>query len=64
MAGKYKIEVIDIREHPEIAKSEQIIATPTLLKKLPPPLRQLIGDLSDTEKVLIGLDIQPIKNKQ
>lgn len=46
-------------EHPQLAEDEKILATPTLIKELPPPLRRLIGDLSDTEKVLLGLDLQP-----
>ncbi len=59
LAGKYKIEVIDLLEHPELAKGDEIIAIPTLIRRLPPPLRKIIGDLSQTEKVLVGLDIRP-----
>ena len=55
----YEIEIIDILEHPQLAEDERILATPTLIKSLPPPLRRLIGDLSETEKVLVGLDIRP-----
>jgi circadian clock protein KaiB len=55
--GRYDLEVIDIYQHPEQVKPEQIIVTPTLVKKLPLPLRKIIGDLSDTRKVLVGLDI-------
>ena len=58
---KYEIEIIDILEHPQLAEDERILATPTLIKSLPPPLRRLIGDLSETEKVLFGLDIRPCK---
>lgn len=61
LAGKYKIEVIDVSKNPQIAKSEQIVATPAVIRKLPTPMRGIIGDLSDTEKVLIGLSIHPIK---
>jgi circadian clock protein KaiB len=57
---KYEIEIIDIIERPQLAEDERILATPTLIKSLPPPLRRLIGDLSETEKVLIGLDILPL----
>src|SRR5690242_12938117 len=57
--GRYDLEVIDIYQHPTLAKDEQIIAAPTLVKKLPAPLRRLIGDLSNTERVLLGLDLRP-----
>lgn len=59
LAGKYELEVIDVLEHPELAESDRILATPTLIKHLPPPLRRVIGDLSDTEKVLYGLEVHP-----
>ncbi len=59
LAGRYRIEVIDLLEHPKLAKGDQIFAIPTLVRKLPPPLRKIIGDLSNTEKVLVGLDIRP-----
>ena len=55
------LEVIDVFRHPVLAKGEQIIATPTLLKKLPFPLRKFIGDMSDTERILVGLDLRPHK---
>jgi circadian clock protein KaiB len=55
----YSIKVIDLKEHPELAASEQIIAVPTLIKELPAPIRILVGDLSDKEKVLVGLNIKP-----
>jgi circadian clock protein KaiB len=58
LKGRYHLEVIDIYQQPTLAQSEQIIATPTLLKKLPPPLRKLIGDMSNTGKVLLGLNIR------
>jgi circadian clock protein KaiB len=57
LPGRYELEVIDIYEHPELMEQEQIIAIPTLVKKLPPPLQKFIGDLANTEKVLLGLDI-------
>jgi len=57
LQGRYDLEVVDIYQHPEQARSAQIIASPTLLKRLPVPLRRLIGDLSNRERVLIGLDL-------
>ncbi|MBD2187496.1 circadian clock KaiB family protein [Pseudanabaena mucicola] len=57
LQGRYRIEVIDLIEHPHIARKDQIIAVPTLVKKLPLPFKQIIGDLSNQEKVLIGLEI-------
>ena len=57
--GEYEIVVINVLEHPQLAEDEKILATPTLIKALPRPLRRVIGDLSDTEKVLFGLDLQP-----
>ena len=59
LAGRYTIEVIDLLEHPQLAKGDQIFAIPTLVRRLPEPLRKIIGDLSDTEKVLVGLDLRP-----
>jgi circadian clock protein KaiB len=59
MAGKYRIEIIDLIEHPEIGRADQVVAIPTLVRRLPPPLVKIIGDLSNTEKVLAGLSIIP-----
>jgi len=59
MAGKYRIEVIDLLKTPQLAKGDQIIALPTLVRKLPQPVRKIIGDLSNTHKVLVGLDLRP-----
>jgi circadian clock protein KaiB len=59
LSGRYKLEVIDIYQQPELAREEQIVAAPTLIKKLPLPLRKLVGDLSDQERVLVGLDLKP-----
>jgi circadian clock protein KaiB len=56
------LEVIDIYEHPTLARGEQIIAAPTLIKQLPEPLRRLIGDMADTKRVLVGLDLRPDSN--
>jgi circadian clock protein KaiB len=58
---RYHIEVIDLVKHPQLAAEEQIFAVPTVVRKLPEPLKKLIGDLSATEKVLVGLDIKPKK---
>jgi circadian clock protein KaiB len=58
LQGRYQLEVIDLYQQPQLAEGEQIIAIPTLIRKLPPPLRRVIGDLSNTERVLVGLDIQ------
>jgi circadian clock protein KaiB len=61
LKGRYELEVIDIYQQPTLARGEQIIATPTLIKKLPEPVRRLIGDMSKTDRVLLGLDLQPKK---
>lgn len=63
LKGRYDLEVIDLYMKPNLAKGEQIIAVPTLLKKLPLPIRRIIGDLSNIESVLIGLDLQEVKKK-
>ena len=55
--GSYDLEVIDVLERPQLAEDERIVATPTLIKELPPPLRRIIGDLTDREQVLLGLDL-------
>ncbi len=59
LKGRYELEVIDIYQQPVLARDEQIIAAPTLVKKLPLPLRKLIGDMSNTERMLLGLDLRP-----
>ena len=59
MKGQYKIEVIDLLEKPQLAEGDQILAIPTLVRKVPEPIRKIIGDLSDKEKVLVGLNIIP-----
>jgi circadian clock protein KaiB len=61
LTGEYELVVIDVLEHPQLAEDEKIIATPTLIKQLPPPLRRIIGDVSDREKVLLGLGLVPLK---
>ena len=57
LKGKYSIEVVDLLESPKLAKGDQILAIPTLVRRLPPPLRKIIGDLSNTERVLVGLNL-------
>jgi circadian clock protein KaiB len=60
LAGKYRIEVIDLLQNPQLAKGDQIVAVPTLVRKLPEPLKRIIGDLANTERVLVGLDIRSV----
>jgi circadian clock protein KaiB len=60
LSGKYSIEVVDLLENPRLAAGDQILAIPTLVRKLPTPVRKIIGDLSNTERVLVGLDIRPL----
>ena len=58
LRGQYELEIIDVLEHPQVAEDDKILATPTLIKQLPPPLRRVIGDLSDKSKVLLGLEVR------
>ncbi len=62
LKGKYQIEVVDLLQKPQLAEGDQILAVPTLVKKVPEPIRKIIGDLSDENKVLVGLNIVPVKN--
>ncbi len=64
LEGRYDLQVIDILQHPVLAEGEQILAAPTLIKKLPPPLRRFIGDMANVEKILLGLDIRPADNEK
>jgi circadian clock protein KaiB len=59
LRGLYELQIIDVLERPQLAEDEKILATPTLIKDLPPPLKRIIGDLSNSEKVLLGLDLSP-----
>ena len=59
LAGRYELEVIDLVEHPSLARSDDILAIPTLVRRLPAPLRKIIGDLSNSERVLVGLHLRP-----
>ena len=61
LAGRYSIEIIDLLVNPRLAKDDQIVAIPTLVRKLPAPMRKIIGDLSDTERALVGLQLRPRK---
>jgi circadian clock protein KaiB len=62
LANRYTLEVIDLLKHPQLAEGDQILAIPTLVRKVPEPIRKIIGDLSNEEKVLVGLDIRPRGN--
>ena len=59
LPGRYRIEVVDLLKNPQLAQGDQILAIPTLVRKLPEPIKKIIGDLSDTLRVLVGLDIRP-----
>jgi circadian clock protein KaiB len=61
LAGRYHIEVVDLMKNPQLAKGDQILAVPTLVRRLPAPLKKIIGDLSNAERVLVGLDLQPVE---
>jgi circadian clock protein KaiB len=63
LPGRYKIEVIDLPEHPQLAGGDQIVAVPTLVKILPEPLRWVVGDLSNIERALVGLQLRPVTKK-
>jgi circadian clock protein KaiB len=63
LKGRYQIEVIDLLLHPQLAEGDQILAIPTLVRKVPQPIRKIIGDLSNQERVLVGLDIRAIESK-
>ena len=64
LAGRYELEIIDVYEHPEATRELQVVATPTLVKMLPEPLRRIIGDLSNKERVLAGLNILPLQDQR
>ncbi|MHB8873195.1 MAG: circadian clock KaiB family protein [Myxococcaceae bacterium] len=61
LKGKYTIEVVDLLRNPKLARGDQIVAIPTLVRKLPQPIKRIIGDLSNTERVLVGLDLRPLE---
>ena len=64
LKGQYKIEIIDLLKKPQLAEGDQIFAIPTLVRKVPEPIRKIIGDLSNEERVLVGLNIRPVKTTQ
>jgi circadian clock protein KaiB len=64
LAGRYTVQVIDLLKNPQLAEGDQILAVPTLVRRLPPPIKRVIGNLSDTERVLVGLDIISIGQEQ
>lgn len=64
LKGRYRLEIVDVHQQPALAKGEQIIATPTLIKCLPKPLRKFIGTLANAERILLGLELQPAEDKQ
>ena len=64
LGGQFELEIVDVLEHPEEAEQRRILATPTVVKELPPPIRKVIGDLSDKDKVLVGLDLRRIDGEQ
>ena len=64
LAGRYRVELIDLLENPKLARGDEIIAVPTLVRKLPEPVRKIIGDLSDTEKLLVGLQLRSAGGRQ
>jgi circadian clock protein KaiB len=61
LQGKYRIEVVDLLKKPQLAKGDQIVAIPTLVRRLPPPVKKIVGNLSKTERTLVGLDILPVR---
>ncbi len=63
LKGRYRIEVVDLLKNPQLARGDQIVAIPTLVRKLPPPVKKIIGDLSNAERVLVGLDLRPVAKK-
>lgn len=64
LQGRYQLEVIDLLQNPQLAEGDQILAIPTLVRKVPMPIRKIIGDLSNEERVLVGLDIRPLEGKE
>jgi circadian clock protein KaiB len=64
LQGRYRIEVVDLLVNPTLARGDQILAVPTLVRQLPPPVKKLIGDLSNIDRVLVGLNIKPLKTKR
>jgi circadian clock protein KaiB len=63
LRNRYELTVVDVLEHPQLAEDQKILATPTVVKELPPPIRRIIGDLSDAERVLLGLDLRALSSE-
>ena len=63
LSGRYKIEVVDLLKQPQLARGDQIVALPTLVRRLPPPMKKIIGDLSNEDRVLVGLDLRVVGNR-
>jgi circadian clock protein KaiB len=63
LAGRYRIEVIDLASQPRLARQDDIVVLPTLVRRLPPPIRKIIGDLSNVDRVLVGLDVRPVMTR-
>lgn len=64
LAGRYRIEVVDLVNQPHLARRDDIVVVPTLVRQLPPPIRKIIGDLSNVERVLVGLNVQPVDDEE
>lgn len=64
LGGRYRIEVVDLLKRPQLASGDQIVAVPTLVRRLPEPMKKIIGDLSNKERVLVGLDVRPVRHNQ
>lgn len=64
LKGRYRIEVVDLLKNPTLARGDQILAVPTLVRKLPPPMKKIIGDLTNEERVLVGLDVRPLAEQE
>ena len=63
LADRYRLEIVDLMQNPTLARGDQILAVPTLVRRLPPPVKKIIGDLSNTERVLVGLNLRPLKRQ-
>jgi circadian clock protein KaiB len=63
LAGRYRLEIVDLLENPALARGDQILAVPTLVRRLPPPVKKIIGDLSNTERVLVGLNLRQVRRQ-
>lgn len=63
LSGRYRIEIVDLLKTPQLSREDQIVAVPTVVRKLPPPMKKVIGDLSNTERALVGLQLRPVANR-